>query len=30
MVSLAPPVLMMRLWSAPPPTMSETIRNVLR
>lgn len=29
-VSLAPPVLMVRLWSAPPPTMSETIQNVLR
>jgi hypothetical protein len=29
-VSLAPPVLMVRLWSAPPLTMSETIRNVLR
>jgi hypothetical protein len=29
-VSLAPPVLMGRLWSAPPPTMSETIRKVLR
>ena len=30
MVSLAPPVLMVRLWSTPSPTMSETIRNVLR
>lgn len=29
-VSLAPPVLMVRLLSAPPPTMSETIRNELR
>jgi hypothetical protein len=29
-VSLAPPVLMGRLWSAPPLTMSETIRKVLR
>ena len=30
LVSLAPPVLMVRLWRAPSPTMSETIRNVLR
>ena len=30
MVSLAPPVLMVRFWSAPPQTMSETIRNALR
>ena len=30
MVSLAPPVLMVRLLSTPSPTMSETIRNVLR
>jgi hypothetical protein len=29
-VSLAPPMLMGRLWSAPPPTMSESIRKVLR
>jgi hypothetical protein len=29
-VSLAPPMLMRRLWSAPPQTMSETIRKVLR
>jgi hypothetical protein len=30
LASLAPPVLMVRLWSAPPPTMSESIREVLR
>ena len=30
MVSLAPPVLMVRLWSTPSPTTSEAIRNVLR
>ena len=29
-VSLAPPVLMGQLWSAPPQTMSETIRKELR
>jgi hypothetical protein len=29
-VSLALPVLMGRLWSAPSPTMSETIRKALR
>jgi hypothetical protein len=29
-VSLALPVLMGLLWSAPPPTMSETIRKALR
>jgi hypothetical protein len=29
-ISVAPPVLMGRLWSAPPQTMSETIRQVLR
>jgi hypothetical protein len=29
-VSLAPPVLMGRLWRAPPQTMSESIRKVLR
>jgi hypothetical protein len=29
-VSLAPPMLMGRLWSAPPATMSETIRKALR
>lgn len=29
-VSLAPPILMVRLWRAPPPTMSETIRKALR
>jgi hypothetical protein len=29
-ISLAPPVLMVWLWSPPPPTMSETIRKVLR
>jgi hypothetical protein len=30
LVSLAPPVVMGRLWSAPAPTMSETIRKALR
>ena len=30
LVSLAPPVVMGRLWSAPSPTMSETIRRALR
>jgi hypothetical protein len=29
-VALAPPVIMGRLWSAPPPTLSETIRKALR
>ena len=29
-VSLAPLVLMVRLWSTPPPTMSESIRKALR
>ena len=29
-VSLTPPVLMVRLWSAPPATLSESIRQVLR
>lgn len=29
-VALAPPVLLKWLWSAPAPTMSETIRKVLR
>jgi hypothetical protein len=29
-VSLVPPALMVRLWSAPSPSMSETIRKVLR
>jgi hypothetical protein len=29
-LSLAPPALMARLWSAPAPSMSETIRDVLR
>jgi hypothetical protein len=29
-ISLAPPVVMMRLWSAPSPTTSEAIREVLR
>jgi hypothetical protein len=29
-VSLLPVVLMVRLWSAPAPTMSETIQKVLR
>jgi hypothetical protein len=30
MASLAPPVLMVRFWSTPSPTMSETIRKALR
>ena len=30
LVSLAPPAIMMRLWTTPAPTMSESIRNVLR
>jgi hypothetical protein len=30
LVSLAPPVVMGRLWSAPPATMPETIRKALR
>ena len=29
-VSLVPPALMVRLWSTPSPSMSETIREVLR
>jgi hypothetical protein len=29
-VSLVPPALMVRLWSAPSPSMSETIQEVLR
>jgi hypothetical protein len=29
-VSVAPVILMARLWGAPAPTMSETIRKVLR
>ncbi len=29
-LSLAPPAVMLRLWSAPSPSMSETIREVLR
>ena len=29
-VSLVPPVLMVRLWSPPAPTMSEAIREVIR
>ena len=29
-MALTPPVVMMRLWSAPSPSMSETIREVLR
>jgi hypothetical protein len=29
-VSLVPPALMVRLWSAPSPSMSETIRDVIR
>jgi multisubunit Na+/H+ antiporter MnhG subunit len=29
-IALTPPVVLMRLWSAPAPSMSETIRDVLR
>jgi hypothetical protein len=29
-VSLAPPAVMGRLWSAPAPSMSESIQDVLR
>jgi hypothetical protein len=29
-VSLVPPAIVMRLWGAPAPSMSETIRDVLR
>jgi hypothetical protein len=29
-VSLVPPVLMVRLWSPPSPSMSEAIREVIR
>jgi hypothetical protein len=29
-MSLVPPTIMMRLWSTPAPSMSESIRNVLR
>lgn len=29
-LSLVPVLVMMRLWSAPSPSMSETIRDVLR
>jgi hypothetical protein len=29
-VSVAPVILLARLWSAPAPTMSETIRKALR
>ena len=29
-VSLVPPVLMVRLWSPPAPSMSEAIREVIR
>jgi hypothetical protein len=29
-VSLVPPVIIMRLWNVPTPTMSETIRKELR
>jgi hypothetical protein len=30
MLSVVPPALMVRLWRAPSPSMSETIREVLR
>jgi hypothetical protein len=29
-ISTVPPALMLRLWHAPVPSMSETIRDVLR
>jgi hypothetical protein len=29
-LSLVPPAVMVRLWSAPSPSMSESIREVLR
>jgi hypothetical protein len=29
-LSLVPPAVMVRLWSAPSPSMSETIRDTLR
>jgi len=29
-LSLVPPAIMMRLWTAPAPSMSESIRDVLR
>ena len=29
-LSLIPPAVMVRFWSAPSPSMSETIRDVLR
>jgi len=29
-VAVTPPVVMMRLWRAPAPSMSESIREVLR
>jgi hypothetical protein len=29
-LSLVPPAVMVRLWSAPSPSMSETIREALR
>ena len=29
-LSLVPPAVMLRLWGAPSPSMSETIRDVLR
>jgi hypothetical protein len=29
-MSAAPPVVLLRLWHAPVPSMSETIRDVLR
>jgi hypothetical protein len=30
MLSIVPPALMLRLWNPPAPSMSETIRDVLR
>ena len=29
-ISVVPPIVMLRLWHAPVPSMSETIRDVLR
>ncbi len=29
-LALTPPIVLTRLWSAPAPSMSETIRDVLR
>lgn len=29
-IALTPPIVMMRLWNTPDPSMSESIRDVLR